>query len=161
MSAIIKTKPVTRAHAKVAVVAYRESYLKLQELNAEISAKKSAVDEEYAVEVEAQEKRHNAALLKLADYTKANTETIFEGDKKSGNLFGVTVALKLTPPSLKLKAKNSWAKVLASLKEEAEFSQYVTTKEDVNKTALKTVDADTLKALGLKLEGKETFSVKL
>lgn len=152
----------TADEAQAAVEEYRKARLHLDKIESDTKAQKAKVDAKYADLIAERTKDLESAEETIRAYADANRDELLRDGKKSADLYGVTVAFKLSPPALMLRrAKDSWDNLIARLKVNAKGRTFLVTTTAPDKAALKKADPELLAELGLKLESVEKFTIKL
>lgn len=152
---------VSREDAIKAADDFRKAKRRLETIEGEISNKQAQVASKYEKEIGELKIIQKANEDILGAYMNENREQLLD-KKQSLDFAGVKMGFRKATAKLALKGKTTWEKVLAKLKDNADWKDdFVKQKEEVDKTALKKADATVLKSLGVALEQKETFFVKL
>lgn len=152
----------TAAEVQTAAEDYRQAQLHLDKIESDKKAAKAKIDQKYAEVIAERERDLEEAHDTIRAYADANREDLLQGDKKSADLYGLTVGYKLSPLKLTLRRiTDNWDNVIERLKQNATTRNYIAVKESVNKTALKKCDPKSLTVLGLKVERTENFTIKL
>lgn len=152
---------ITRDDARKAADDYREATLKIEQIQAEVMSEQkkiaSARDKELT-DLAAIQKENEA---KLEAFLKENQDELLS-EKRSTELAGITIGFRKATAKLALTGKkNSWAEVYRQLAGNKDWSRFIKTKADIDKTELKKADKRTLKALGLTIEQPDNFFVKV
>jgi phage host-nuclease inhibitor protein Gam len=141
---------------------YRKARIHLDKIEQDKQAAIARINAKYAEVIAEREQdlRDHAEVIQL--YTQANRRDLFEGDRKTTDLYGLEVAYKLSPPAIvPARKSSSWKTILAKLVKDKVGKKYVTVKESVNKTMLKHAGADVHKRFGVKLEQSESLIIKV
>lgn len=159
-----KTTPaietVEQLHSTVDEIARLE--VELRGLEADRDKAIQVVQEQHESKIEETKKRIKALMALSGIYSIANRAALFVGKLKSAASSLARFGFREGNPSLKtLNKKHTWDSVLKKL-EEAGKTQFIRTKQEVNKEALqaaKLSDAE-LAGYGLRFDQGETFFVE-
>jgi len=151
---------ITADEARRAAEEYREAEMALQKIESDIKVKQAEIAAQYERDQAIFTKMKDDATAKLQLYVNEYPDTL--GSKRSTDFMGLTIGFRKGAAKLVTTGKNTWDKVLAKIKANAEaYGDYLKVKEELDKTALKKADAATLKTLGVALEQEDSFFVKL
>ncbi len=142
------------------LAAYAKSEAEIRKINAEIDLKVSQIREKYQDRLNSLDTIKTESFDVVMQYAEENPQ-LFEKKRSIDTAFGV-LGYRLGTPKLSTRKGFTWSASLELLK--AKFSQFVKTKEDVNKEAIladKTLSDNDLKTVGLEIVQTDSFYIEL
>lgn len=151
------TESVFNESFKGYAIATREA----EKLNAEMNLKIEKLKSDYNERIQEAVGRADTAYEVIKQYADENRGDLFRHSKSVANVHGF-FGYRMATPSLKLTAKNTWAKVLDCLRKQAPL--YIRKKEEVDKDAL--IDdraelGELFSEIGVVVSQQERFFVEL
>lgn len=134
--------------------------IKHTKAKSEMDKKILEIQKDYADTLDALTKEITTGSQDIINYCKLN-KSEFEKNKSKILHFG-EISYKLTPPALKFRDKFDLPKVISKIKalfKGKKSETYIKVTEDINKSALKSLDAKTLKSLGLETSQNGVFTI--
>lgn len=142
------------------LAAYAKSEAEIRKINAEIDLKVSQIREKYQDRLNSLDTIKADSFDVVMQYAEENPQ-LFEKKRSIDTAFGV-LGYRLGTPKLATRKGFTWSAALELLK--SKFSQFVKTKEDVNKEAIladKTLSDNDLKTVGLEIVQTDSFYIDL
>lgn len=135
-----------------------QTQAKRDELQAEMNQKLLIVQNKYSDTLDMMNKEITSAADEVNAFCKAH-ETEFSEQKEKVLNYG-KISFRLNPPKLEVKKGSTIQKVIQKIKDKfkKQAPTYIKTTEDINKSALKSLDDKTLKAIDLVKVQTESFS---
>lgn len=124
--------PTTIEEATAMLGAYADKITRIEQLRADADRSLAAIEAARDAAIAPIEEEAKVAFLKLRAWWGVAGATLTEGKRKSVELAGCTIGVRITPPSLKLPGKVDAA---AALLVEHGFTALVRTKYEVDKPA--------------------------
>lgn len=158
---VLEVEQMDIAEALMTADNYRKATLDIERINAEIQNKQAQIASKRELELANLKAIQSECKAQLEAYVLENKDDLL-GDSRSSKFAGITIGFRKATAKLKTVGKATWDTVLTKLKANSDWKDdFVKSKEECDKTALKQADKATLKKLGLTIEQPDNFFVKV
>ncbi|ASZ11077.1 host-nuclease inhibitor Gam family protein [Chitinophaga pendula] len=158
-----KLQDITHEQAQAASAEYAACKNELEELEVKMNGKINKVKDDYAEAIIVLSEKCTDSAAVLEQYAKEQRASW--GKRKSLEMLHTFLRFRTAPPSVGKSKKFTWEAVVELLKKNNSLSQFLRTKEEVDKTAiLATKDAEILASLKecfITISSKEEFYIDI
>lgn len=154
---------ITKKRALAAMEQYAEEYTNIEEIVARQNSEIAETNEQYSQLLVGPSTILGKAKEIIETYTEQNKDNLFDEKSKTAKLGVGEVSIRQTPSKIAFLKGWSASKVIEKIKKKYKdnVDQYLKTKVEVDKTAVKKLGEKELKYIGLELQSEEKISIKL